>query len=138
MILLLHAFSLAHACGGLQTRTCFCFLGLALPHFATHFCQACLRLVHQNESHKLASLRESCHTFCVYAMWGPSVACLRCGWNQTLTSVGQTCLTLGVAIFGIVRGCLDCDYVCLILPHYGAVWFPGTLPHFATPHLRQV
>ena len=82
-------------------RDCF-VLGLALPHFATHFGQACLRLVHQNESHKLASLRKSCHIFYVYAMWGPSVACLRCGLNQTLTEVGQTFLTLGVAIFGKV------------------------------------
>ena len=32
------------------------------------------KLVLQNESHKLASLRESCHIFCVYLMWGLSVA----------------------------------------------------------------
>ena len=34
-------------------------LGLALPHFAIHFCQACLRLVHQKEKNKLASLWEA-------------------------------------------------------------------------------
>ena len=33
-------------------------------------------------------------------MWDPSVACLRCGLNQTPTQVGQTCLTLGVATLG--------------------------------------
>ena len=63
-------------------------------------CHTCLRLVLQNESHKLASLRESCHTFWVYVMWDPNVACLRCGLNQTSTQVCQTCLTLGVATLG--------------------------------------
>ena len=59
----------------MHTRRGCLVLDLVLPYFATHFCQACLRLVvHQNESHKLASLRESCHIFCVYVMWGLSVA----------------------------------------------------------------
>ena len=41
-------------------------LGLGVPYFAVQCCQTCLRLVLTNESHKLASLRESCHTCCVY------------------------------------------------------------------------
>ena len=53
--------------------------------------------------------------FCVYVMWGLSVACLRCGLNQTLTYVSQTCLTLRVAIFGNLSHKPNSRTLCLSL-----------------------
>ena len=43
------------------------YVCIMLPHY---FCHTCLTWVAQIVRHTLACLRESCHNFCVYDMWG--------------------------------------------------------------------